>query len=180
MQFIETDEVPTIKQMFVPLLMGEEWGAWLNCDIVLTAPFREAMQEMQMRGYKAATSQRYEYDPVDYPDLSKAVVPPNDLGLDIFVTTPDIWKAIWQLIHPDLRKTGMMYDTWITGYLWKTFGFGYRSFTNFRCVFHPKHGERRYDLMNKQDWVEDEYGKSARIPPPLERSQSHNRQMAHR
>jgi len=165
--FIEGNDYPTIKMMVLMLSTYEEWGAWINCDIIVLPKIHEAMQQMEVRGYRAATSQRFEYDPVSF-DLSKAKIPHHDFGLDIFITTGDIWRDMFTKINPDLRTCGLIYDSWMTGYLWHTLGHGYRNFTDYRCVFHPKHGGREAPYMNSPQWVQDEYGKDARIPPPLE------------
>ncbi len=173
--FLTGEEYPRIKDMILPLTIHDGWGAWINCDIVLTSPIKEVIRQMSIREYRACTSQRFEYNPSYFPDLSNAQVPKNDYGLDIFITRGNVWLDMYHKIYPDLRKGGMVYDTWITGYLWRTFGWGYRSFTNYRCVFHPKHEGRQKDFANSSQWIQDEYGIDARIPPELEKERTINR-----
>jgi hypothetical protein len=114
----------------------------------------------------AATSQRWTFDPETF-DLSKAVIEKNDLGLDIFITSQAWWSAMYSDIPANLRKAGMVYDTWMTGYFWKRMGYGYCSFTGYRCVFHPRHGGRKMLAANSPEWIQDQYGRSACVPPPL-------------
>jgi hypothetical protein len=166
--FIAGEEFPRITSMLLLLTFSEGWGAWINCDIILNKKIKEVMRQMEIRGYQACTSQRWQYEPTDWPDLSKARVPQGDYGLDIFITHAGVWEDMQSKINPDLRKAGMVYDTWITGYLWNTLGFGYRNFTNYKCVFHPKHEGRQKDFCNSPQLIQDKYGKDARIPPELE------------
>lgn len=167
--FISGDDFPHIKDMVKLLAINDGWGAWINCDIIVDGGrLLQVMRQMDIRGYQACTSQRWQYEPDDWPDLSKALVPQGDYGLDIFITHGAIWGDMYSKINPDLRKAGMVYDTWMTGYLWTTLGFGYRNFTGYRCVFHPRHEGRQQEFCNSPQLIQDEYGKAARIPPDLE------------
>lgn len=173
--FIDSGErFPAIKDMILLLTQCKGWGCWINCDIVLTPVVNTITQIMAQEGCWASTSQRWTFNPETF-DLAKAVMEPNDFGLDIFIAPDSVWKSMYSKIHPGLRKTGMVYDTWITGYLWNTLGKGYRNFTDFKCVFHPRHGGRQRDFQNDVKWIQDDYGRSAGIPPPLIPSSKWNR-----
>lgn len=166
--FIDSGEkFPTIKDMVLLLTRSKDWGCWINCDIVLTPTINKVLEDMPRCGAWAVTSQRWTFD-ADTFDLWRAKVEPNDFGLDIFITTGLIWNRMYPLIHPGLRKAGMMYDTWMTGYFVRTLGDSYRNFTGYRCVFHPRHEGRQQEQHNKMEWVQDQYGRAARIPFPLQ------------
>lgn len=165
--FIDSGEkFPSIKDMILLLTQANGWGCWINCDIVLTDSLWHAIEDMQKQGCWAATSQRWTFDPETF-DLDRSVIEKNDFGLDIFITIDSIWKQMYPFIHPGLRKAGMVYDTWMTGFFRTMLGNGYRSFTSHRCVFHPKHEGRQNDFQNDVKWIEDKYGRAAGIPPPL-------------
>lgn len=164
--FVPGEDFPYIKAMIEILAAQPSWSAWINCDIVLTPVIHQAIIRMEQAGKQAATSQRWTFDPKTF-DLSKAVIEHNDFGLDIFITTQPHWKHMHSVIPGNLRKAGQVYDTWMTGYFWKRMGHAYCSLTNFRCVFHPKHGGRRMLTHNESAWIQDQYGRSACIPPLL-------------
>lgn len=165
--FVPGPDFPYIKQMIEILSRQPGWSVWINCDIFLTSLIHQAVRRMEQLGKQAATSQRYTFDPRN-PDFVKSKVERNDLGLDIFITTQPHWQHMLSVIPANLRKAGQVYDTWMTGYFWKTLGRKYCSITNYRCVFHPKHGGRKMGAANDPKWIQDKYGRCACIPPVLE------------
>lgn len=165
-EFVPGMDFPHIKSMIEILARQPGWSAWINCDIVLTPMLHQAVRRMEQLGKLAATSQRWTFNPVTF-DLSKAVVEYNDFGLDIFITTQPHWQHMLSVIPGNLRKAGQVYDTWMTGYFWNRMGHGYCSLTDYRCVFHPKHGGRKMAAANDVAWIQDRYGRSACIPPLL-------------
>lgn len=165
--FVESDGAfPTIKQMIMFLTQSNGWGCWINADIVLGPAFSRVLDAMERHRCRASTSRRWTFDPKTF-DLSRAFLKKNDWGLDIFLAKDAEWKSMYPLIHPGLRKAGMVYDTWMTGYFFKTMGNTYRSFTDFRCVFHPEHEGRQRGFQNEMKWIQDKYGNAARIPLSL-------------
>jgi hypothetical protein len=165
-EFVKGDDFPYIKDMIFLLSQQPGWSCWINCDIVLNSGVLSAVRRMEQLQKAAATSQRWTFNP-ETADLSKAVVEPNDFGLDIFITSQAWWNIMHSVIPSMLRKGGQVYDTWMTGYFWNTMGHGYCSLTGYRCVFHPRHEGRRMAAANAVEWIQDEYGRSACIPPPL-------------
>lgn len=164
--FVPGEDFPLIKDMISLLAREPGWSAWINCDIVLTPMFHQAFQRMKETGKQAATSQRWTFYPEAF-DLSKAVIERNDFGLDIFLTIQPHWQHMLSVMPKNLRKAGQVYDTWMTGYFWKRLGRAYCSMTDFRCVFHPRHGGRKMKTHNEPAWIQDQYGRSACIPPAL-------------
>lgn len=165
-EFVPGIDFPYIKSMVEILSHQPGWSAWINCDIVLTPMIHQAVQKMEQLGKQAATSQRFTFNPFTF-DLSNAVVEYNDFGLDIFITTHPHWQHMLSVIPGNLRIAGLVFDTWMTGYFWNRMGHGYCSLTDYRCVFHPRHGGRRVSFPNDLAWIQDDYGRSACTPPPL-------------
>lgn len=165
--FVASRDFPHIRDMIEILGDQPGWGVWINCDIVLTARIKDVLIRLEQTQKNAATSQRWTFDPKTY-DLPHARIETNDFGLDIFMARQPYWQHMFTVIPPNLRKGGQVYDTWMTGYFWNRCGHSYCSFTHWRCVFHPRHGGRRAEAYNDPAWIQDQYGRSACIPPPLD------------
>ena len=134
------DGWPRIKQMVeCASKMKSTYVAILNADIVLTDGFVDVEAKMDGMALPAATSYRYEFNPVDYPNLENATRHREDRGMDIFIATPGIWKTVEKEIPDYLRVGHPTWDSWVCGFFCDHLGYGFRQFTENRCVFHPKH-----------------------------------------
>lgn len=164
--FLEGLDWPTIK--YISILaseIGDRYVAVINSDIVVAEPLLQAERKLQELTIPCATSYRYEFDPTD-PDLSKAVRYKIDRGMDIFVALPNVWKMVADRIPEDLRIGHNRWDSWVCGFFCHNFGFGFRQFTDYRCIFHPKHDGRIQPHLNTIKF-DDEYFTRAHVPSPL-------------
>lgn len=143
-QFVRPDEdYPRIKMMAdFASRMTTDYVAILNADIVLWSGISEVEARMRAMALPAATSYRYEFDPEEYPNLGNAVRHKEDRGMDIFIANPAIWKLVARDVPEDLWFGHPTWDSWVCGYFCHHLGYGFRQFTEDRCVFHPKHGGR--------------------------------------
>jgi hypothetical protein len=160
------DDWPTIKEMasFASHIKGD-LVALINADIVVTPEILAVEQKLKELTIPAATSYRYEFDPTK-PDFSEAVRIKEDRGMDIFVAPGEIWKMVAERIPEYLRIGHPTHDSWLCGFFCKNFGFGFRQFTDYRCIFHPKHNGREtpHSPTIRSD---DEYFTRAHVPSPL-------------
>lgn len=143
-QFVRPEEdYPRIKMMadFASKMTGD-YVALINADIVLWSGISEVEKKMRDISLPAATSYRYEFDPADYPNLGNATRHKEDRGMDIFIANPKIWWMVARDAPDDLWFGHPTWDSWVCGYFCHNLGYGFRQFTEDRCVFHPKHGGR--------------------------------------
>jgi hypothetical protein len=164
--WVKSDDWPTIKRMaeFASHIRGD-LAAIINADIVVSDPILEVESKLKELTIPAATSYRYEFDP-ETGDLGSAVRVRENRGMDIFVCTPEVWLAISKAIPEYLRIGHPTWDTWVCGFLASNYGFGFREFTSYRCIFHPRHGGRETphsaEIKSDQD-----YFTLAKKPSPL-------------
>lgn len=164
---VSSGEWPEIKRMAeFASHMQDDLVALINADIVVTEPIVEVEKKLKELTIPAATSYRYEYSPNDWPNLSGAVRRKTDRGMDIFVATPEVWKMVSKRIPDYLRIGHQQFDSWLCGFFCANYGFGFRQFTESRCIFHPKHGGREtpHSPSIRSD---DEYFTRAHAPSPL-------------
>lgn len=146
--------------------MTTEYVALINADIVLTSGISNVEQRMRDCSLPSATSYRYEFEPSDYPNLDKAIRHKEDRGMDLFIAHPNIWKLVAKDVPEALWFGHNCWDTWVCGYFCHHLGYGFRQFTEDRCVFHPKHGGR--NQPNVENIVKnDPYLTRAKRPSPL-------------
>lgn len=166
--FAKCDEgFPRIRDMaeFASHCEANQLVCIINADIVVTAPILEVERKMIDLTVPAATSYRYEFDPSS-GDLNAAVRNKQDRGMDLFCCLPHVWGQISRHIPDYLRIGHPTWDTWVCGFLCSNFGFGFRQFTDYRCVFHPKHGGRKMP-HSEEIRSNDEYFTRAHVPSPL-------------
>lgn len=164
--FAKSDDWPTIKSMAeFASHMKDDLVAIINADIVVTPPIKDVESKLKSLTIPSATSYRYEFDATS-GDLSSAVRHKEDRGMDIFVATPDVWKMVSARIPDYLRIGHGTWDSWVCGFFCKNFGFGFRQFTDYKCIYHPKHVGRvsPHAAAIRSD---DEYFTRAHVPSPL-------------
>lgn len=167
-QFVKPEgEYPRIKMLAdFASQMTTEYVAIINADIVLWSGIVEVENRMRDCSLPAATSYRYEFDSAEYPNLGNAVRHKEDRGMDIFIAHPGIWKLVAKDVPNDLWFGHQTWDSWVCGYFCHHLGYGFRQFTEDRCVFHPKHGGR---LTPNSPQIKNDspYFTRAKRPSPL-------------
>lgn len=163
------DHWPRIKDMVaMASQLVTEYVALINADIVLTVGFNDVVKRMSDLSLPAATSYRYEFDPAKWPDTTDAVRHKEDRGMDIFIAKPRIWKEVFHEIPDYLRVGHNRWDSWMCGWFCDHLGYGFRQFTDMRCVFHPKHGGRGTPPHGEEIAAGNEkYFTLAKCPSPL-------------
>lgn len=167
-QFVKPEgDYPRIKMMAeFAGHMSTDYVALINADIVLWSGIADVEQRMREMALPAATSYRYEFDPAEYPNLGNATRHKEDRGMDIFIANPNIWKMVAQTIPEDVLFGHNRWDSWVCGYFCHHLGYGFRQFTEDRCVFHPKHGGRSQPLLATIK-TDSPYFTRAKRPSPL-------------
>lgn len=165
--FVRPDgDYPTIKAMAeFAAQMTAEYVAILNADIVIGPRIAEVERKMREMALPAATSYRYEFDPMN-PDLDNAVRHKEDRGMDIFVANPKIWALVARDVPEDLLFAHNRWDSWVCGYFCHHLGYGFRHFTESKCVFHPKHEGRSQPHLDSIK-TDSPYFTRAKRPSPL-------------
>jgi hypothetical protein len=158
--FIPGSSRPSIKDMIGFLASTNEWGTWINADIVLKPGFFLIENDMRRFKFTAATSFRYTFNP-DNPEAG-IVKEKKDYGLDVFVCTPEVWRDMYQHIDPRFVKCGMVYDSWMSGFLNARHRLA--DFTDRGLVLHPKHGGRVTTGFNDPQWAEGDFSPFAGPP----------------
>jgi len=138
--FIEGPDFPPLSLLYLIASQAEEPAAILNADIVVGRNLVEAADKAFRMGAYALTSRRYEYDPAK-PNFEAAKV--VDLGADFFCAHPWIWAKAWRAVPECYRIGGGGWDNWLLGYLGITLRRAFADITPSRCVFHPRHVERK-------------------------------------
>lgn len=138
--FVEGPDFPPMSLLFMLASQAEETAAILNADIVVSPALDESCQKAFIRGAYAITSRRYEFDP-EKPDYDKSKV--VDLGADFFCAHPWIWERTWKAIPTQYRVGNGGWDNWLLGYLGLTLKASFADITPSKCIFHPKHTERK-------------------------------------
>lgn len=151
---------PHVRDMIGLLATQNEMGVWINADIVLHNAFVTLENLMKKAGCVAATSFRLTFDPKE--GIQKAFREGNDWGLDVFVATPEVWQDMYKHMDPRWLKCGMVYDSWMVGFLNKRHKCG--DFTDKKWVFHPRHGGRVTEGFNSPQWAEGEFSPWAGPP----------------
>lgn len=134
-------------QDFPPLWQFAEWAAYqtdwcciVNSDILIGHNWQTALDAIRKKRAKCFTSWRYEFVP-QYGTAAARVVDP---GIDIFAADPDIWKLVLKHIPENLRIGCQQWDSWMLGAFGELAGKHFVAITKHRCIFHPKHGNRKY------------------------------------
>lgn len=155
-------DFPTIKSMVELAMWCDDYACLMNADIILGPEFNEVQKKIRDLSIPAATSYRYEFN----GDMADAVRRKEDRGMDLFIARNDIWAMVHKEIPEDLRIGHNRWDSWLCGFFCHHLGFGFRQFTDARCVFHPNHGGRRqpHDGQIKYD---SKYFTLAHVPSPL-------------
>jgi len=136
--FITSEDFPPIAAMATAASMGGDFACLINADIVVSKGLIWAMGDVWKRGGMAATSKRYEF--VD-ENLNDAQI--VDVGIDFFGASYDLWAQVAKRVPPHYRVGHSSWDTWLMGFFNTVAPQQYWDITNRRCIYHPKHGDRK-------------------------------------
>jgi len=148
---------PQIKQMIACAkdLEPQYIVAICNADITLTAPIAKipkAVFEHKLVTSWGCTSLRYTFDPAN-PLGFQASTPallarPPDYGLDFFCAPARIWQMCLAEVSGVLTLGRSPWDNWVNGWFrGRVDPARYFDITEWRCVFHPKHGRGRLEPL---------------------------------
>ncbi len=139
-RFLPCADFPRIRTVATAAAISGTHACIVNADIVLSKETPIVIFDLLRRGGKAAVSRRYEFQD---EHVEGAVLLPEDLGLDFFFATADLWLKLSRTIPPDYRIGHSSWDTYTLSFFNTIAKGGFYDITNRRCVFHPRHGDRK-------------------------------------
>lgn len=138
--FVDSKEFPTIDLLITAASFARGWVCILNADIVVSTVLGAVVAECIRKNVKAITSKRYQFEPDD-PDMERAKV--VDAGYDFFMADAKMWAGAAQHVPSGYRIGHNRWDNWVLGYFNTVCQKRFVDITSRRCVFHPRHGERK-------------------------------------
>jgi hypothetical protein len=143
--FMPCADFPAIRFMVYVAFHQLGWSCLINADIVVLPSLKMAIRAAETQGAVALTSHRYEFNP-DYTDYRSAKV--KDNGVDFFAARDWVWWEVFKIIPAEFRIGHCAWDSWMLGALNKIGKKRFVDITSARCIFHPKHGDRKraYDV----------------------------------
>ena len=139
-KFIRTDDFPRIKLMVMTAAMYPDISCLINADIVVGEHLPVVATGLIYKGILALTSMRYEFEQ-DAPNFDRSAI--ADHGVDFFCATPQVWHKCWKMIPDEFRIGHGGWDSWMLGFLNWHCKLKFLDITPQRCIFHPRHGERK-------------------------------------
>ena len=136
---------PTIRSLAKLCATFPSWSCIINADIIVHPELERIISEIDAKGGCCAVSKRYEFYP-DNPSFGPRL---KDLGLDIFCGKPEVWQSVAANIPEELILGHIMWDTWMLAWLYEHFTRSFYDFTPSVAIFHPKHGGRGDQSMNR-------------------------------
>lgn len=137
--FVHSPQFPFMSVLFLAASMCSGVSCIINADIVVTQALKSGIASAISLGAEAMTSQRYEFDPVKGDLTAGRIV---DLGIDFFAATPHVWSNAAIRVPNELRIGHNKWDSWLSSYFNMSLKDRFVSLSKFRCIFHPKHGDR--------------------------------------
>lgn len=138
--FCPSEQFPKISDLVkIAAQTGRPYSVILNGDIILGPAFKSVLELMVMTSAKAGLSRRLNFDKKE--GIRNAQF--TDLGLDVFVAQPEVWRKMYRQVPKDYRIGHIMWDTWCSGYFNRVLKGSVVDFSHFRCVFHPNHEGRK-------------------------------------
>lgn len=159
--FLTADEWPRVKEMAkVAAQLKSAFICLINADIFLAPAFKTVEERMVKGHVKCATSRRHQFDP---GDITKRDIRLVDFGLDIFIGTPEVWRAVADKMPAAYRLGHPNWDGWLSGFLNATYKGSFVDFSHLKCVLHPKHEGRELPYQAEVG-VKDRYLNHAAVP----------------
>ncbi len=157
--WIHGDEWPLIYDLVLMASYMPEWTCLINSDIWVSPDFGKVERALRNAKASCAVSRRYTYHPTN--PLAPKIVERDDLGLDIFCGTQEVWQAAAKLIPKQFRIGHSQWDSWMIGMMNSHFGDRFYDFTDSKVIFHPKHGGRNPPFTvppGLSPWTSNAYG----------------------
>lgn len=148
-EFVDAGEdFPTISTIAWSASFSGTGACLINADIVVSRHLKNALKEVEQRGGLAATSKRYEF--IGENVESGQVV---DHGIDFFWSQPELWRDVARNVPKHYRIGHSSWDTWVMSYFNTTLHKRFYDITRRRCIYHPKHGNRKraYEIKSVDD-----------------------------
>lgn len=147
--FFLWEDYPRIRDMLGVMARMEGITALVNADIVVSPRLREVELKLSKPENQAAYSYRWEFTNIYQLHLARVA----DNGLDFFCASPATWALAARECPEDYRIGHCQFDTWIWAFLKGSCGQRCWDITPCRCVFHPKHGDRKtaYTVLDHKD-----------------------------
>lgn len=156
--YINSEAYPPLWQFAELAAYQSDWCAITNGDIIIGENWPRALNSMRVKKTRCFTSWRYEFNPAIGLNPARVV----DAGIDIFGAHPEVWRKIVQVIPENIRLGCQKWDWWMLGAFAEFGDKWFHGITNYRCVFHPKHGNRQYGgdvgdvaLLNHGRWPDE-------------------------
>lgn len=139
-RFLPWEPFPMIRDMARIASGIGGWVCIINADIVVSPklPFVEGI--LNQKGACCASSWRWEF----YPSVGVQSGRIVDSGLDFFAANQEMWKKVARVCPEKLRSGTQFWDTWMLSFFNAVGQGGFYNITASRCIFHPKHGNRKY------------------------------------
>lgn len=159
--FLPGEDWPRVKDMAnLASKVRAAFTCLINADIFLAPAFKTVEEKMVKGHVKCATSKRWQFDPKDFTKRNIRVA---DSGLDIFVGTPEVWRAVAERMPSAYRLGHPNWDGWLAGFLNATYKGSFVDFTHLKCVLHPKH-EGRECPYQAEVGIKDRFLNHAAVP----------------
>lgn len=152
--YVHTKNAPTIKSLAEKAAEFAGWACLINADIVVTPGILSVWRQLCKTNAVCALSKRF--------DLVTGQQLPNDNGLDIFLATKSVWRAVSREVPEQFKIGSILWDTWMASFFATNYSDRCYDFTPSRVVFHPKH-ENRGD-QSLLDKPSDKYLTETRYP----------------
>lgn len=158
--FCPSEEFPKIRDLvLIASNQKSPYSVIINADIYLHLGFMAILPLMQKNSVKAGVSRRLNYHPSEGLASGKF----TDLGFDVFVAQPGIWRKVYKDCPKDLRIGHIMWDTWLSGWMNSNLKNNVVDFSHYRCVYHPVHGGRKMPFQHDINY-QNELIKHAAVP----------------
>jgi hypothetical protein len=141
------DDPPKARDMMAVAATDPGWSCIINADIVVDPRFAALEAALDAKGAVCAFSLRYQFKHGQAPSYARV----EDMGLDIFCAKQEVWANAAKHVPPSFRIGKIMWDTWTLQFFARNYGDRCYDFTASRLIFHPQHGGRKNQNMDRPD-----------------------------
>lgn len=137
-----SDERPKVSLLAEHASLQKTWVSIINADIIVHAKLAHVPNQLRKLRGVCAISRRFD---AYFPDQ------PLDWGLDFFLATPEVWKAVSFQIPPVFTLGRIRFDTWLCSFFSHRYPDQCYDLTPSKLIFHPKHEERNDQHLDDPD-----------------------------